>query len=127
MFGFINGIIAYKNNNLVVLDNNGVGYEMQVSAMCFKSIGEIGENAKLWTHLVVKQDEISLVGFFDLQEREVFRKLISVNGVGTKMALTILGEISTQDLTVAIATGQSDYLKELKVLAPKFVKGLFLN
>lgn len=127
MFGFMKGIIAYKNNNLVVLDNNGVGYEMQVSAMCFNKIGTLGEEAKLWTHMVVRDDEISLIGFEDLQEREVFRKLILVSGVGPKMALTILGSISAQDLTVAIATGQSEFLKGIKGVGTKIRERIILE
>lgn len=127
MFGFIKGIIAYKNNNVVILDNNGVGYEMTVSSMCFNNIGTLGEEAKLWTHLNVKQDEITIIGFQDLQEREVFRKLILVNGVGPKMALTILGGISAQDLTVAIATQQGDFLKGIKGVGTKIRERIMLE
>ena len=127
MFGFIKGIIAYKNNNIVVLDNNGVGYEMTVSTICFNNIGTIGEEAKLWTHLNVKQDDITIIGFQDLQEREVFRKLILVNGVGPKMALTILGGITAQDLTVAIATQQRDFLKGIKGVGTKIRERIMLE
>jgi len=127
MFGFIKGIIAYKNNNIVVLDNNGVGYEMTVSTICFNNIGTIGEEAKLWTHLNVKQDDITIIGFQDLQEREVFRKLILVNGVGPKMALTILGGITAQDLTVAIATQQGDFLKGIKGVGTKIRERIMLE
>jgi len=127
MFGFIKGIIAYKNNNVVVLDNNGVGYEMIVSSMCFNNIGTLGEEAKLWTQLNVKQDEITIIGFQDLQEREVFRKLLLVNGVGPKMALTILGGITAQDLTVAIATQQADFLKGIKGVGTKIRDRIMLE
>ncbi len=127
MFGFIKGIIAYKNNNIVILDSNGVGYEIIVSSLCFNSIGEMGEEEKLWTHFNVRQDEMTLIGFQDMQEREVFRKLILVNGVGPKMALTILGGISAQDLTVAIATQQSDFLKGIKGVGTKIRERIMLE
>ena len=127
MFGFIKGIIAYKNNNTVVLDNNGVGYEMIVSDICFVKLGEIGEEAKLWTHLHVREDEITIIGFYDLQEREVFRKLILVNGVGPRMALTILGGISAHDLTVAIATQNASSLKGIKGVGSKIRERIMLE
>ncbi len=127
MFGFIKGLIAYKNKNVVIIDCNGVGYEMQISTICYNKIGVIGDEVQLWTHLAVKQDEISLVGFESLQEREVFRKLISVNGVGTKMALAILGEISAQDLVVAIATGKSEFLKGIKGVGTKIRERIILE
>ncbi len=127
MFGFIKGIIAYKLNNIVVLDNNGVGYELIVSSMCFNHIGDIGEEAKLWTHLYVREDEMTLIGFEDLQEREVFRKLISVNGVGPKMALTILGGISAKDLSLAIATQNPSFLKNIKGVGTKIRERIMLE
>lgn len=127
MFGFIKGIIAYKNNNVVVLDNNGVGYEMIVSEICFQNLGEIGEETKLWTHLHVREDEITIIGFSDLQEREVFRKLILVNGVGPRMALTILGGISAKDLSVAIATQNQGALKGIKGVGSKIRERIMLE
>ena len=127
MFGFIKGIIAFKNNDTVILDNNGVGYELIVSNMCFNQIGEVGEEAKLWTHLHVREDEMTLIGFEDLQEREVFRKLISVNGVGPKMALTILGGISAKDLSLAIATQNASFLKGIKGVGTKIRERIMLE
>ena len=127
MFGFIKGIIAFKNNDTVVLDNNGVGYELIVSNMCFNHIGEVGEEAKLWTHLHVREDEMTLIGFEDLQEREVFRKLISVNGVGPKMALTILGGISAKDLSLAIVTQNASFLKGIKGVGTKIRERIMLE
>ena len=127
MFGFIKGIIAYKNNDVVILDNNGVGYELIVSDMCFRHIGEVGEETKLWTHLHVREDEMTLIGFEDLQEREVFRKLISVNGVGPKMALTILGGITAKDLSLAIATQNSSFLKGIKGVGTKIRERIMLE
>ncbi len=127
MFGFIKGIIAFKNNDTVILDNNGVGYELIVSNMCMSHIGEVGEEAKLWTHLHVREDEMTLIGFEDLQEREVFRKLISVNGVGPKMALTILGGISAKDLSLAIATQNASFLKGIKGVGTKIRERIMLE
>lgn len=127
MFGFIKGIIAYKNNNTVVLDNNGVGYELIVSNICFNHLGEIGEEAKLWTHLHVREDEMAIIGFEDLQEREVFRKLISVNGVGPKMALTILGGVTAKDLSLAIATQNPSFLKNIKGVGTKIRERIMLE
>ncbi len=127
MLGFVKGILALKNNNTIIIDCNGVGYEMIVSSHCFERIGQVGEEARVFTHLQVRQDELTLIGFEDLQEREVFRKLLLVNGVGPKLAITILSGISATDLSVAIATEQADALKRIKGVGSKIRERIMLE
>ena len=111
MISFIKGIIADKDLGTVTLDCNGVGFEINVSGFCWEGVGEIGEEAKLLTYMHVKEDEMTLFGFIDKFEKEVFMKLILVNGVGPKMAINILSGISAQDLSFAIATQNASVFK----------------
>lgn len=127
MISFVKGIIADKGLGTVTLDNNGVGFEINVSSFCWESIGEIGEEAKLFTYMHVKEDEMSLFGFIDKFEKEVFMKLILVNGVGPKMAINILSGISAQDLSFAIATQNASVFKGIKGVGTKIRDRILLE
>ncbi len=127
MISFIKGIIADKSLGIVVLDNNGIGFEIYVSTFCAETIGEIGEEVTLYTYLHVREDEMTLYGFKDKFEREVFLKLILVNGVGPKMAINILSGVSAQDLSFAIATQNAGILKGIKGVGAKIRDRILLE
>ena len=96
MISRLTGILAAKRAPQILIDCNGVGYEADVSmTTCFQLPEFVGLLA-IWPHLLVKDDSHSLVGFNDEQERKLFRQLIRINGVGPKMALTILSGIDDQ-------------------------------
>jgi len=127
MISFLKGIIAEKFGNTIIMDCNSIGYEALVTNNCFAKIGEVGESVTLYTYLNVREDGVSLFGFLDKLEREVFKKLILVNGVGPKMAVTILSGISAQELTVAIATQQPNMLKGIKGVGEKIRERILLE
>ena len=127
MISFLKGIIAEKFGNTIIMDCNGIGYEALVTNNCFAKIGEVGEIVTLYTYLNVREDGVSLFGFLDKVEREVFKKLILVNGVGPKMAVTILSGISAQELTVAVATQQPNMLKGIKGVGEKIRERILLE
>ena len=89
MIAFITGTIEEKSENGVVINCNGMGYEVQTSTATLSSLPLVGEECKIYTYLQVKEDGISLFGFTTVDERELFYKLISVSGVGPKMAITV--------------------------------------
>ena len=100
MIGKISGILAERTPPSVLIDVNGVGYEIQIPMSCFYSLPEQGERVVLHTHFVVREDAQLLFGFTDKTSRELFRELIKANGVGPKLGLTILSGMSaTQVLT----------------------------
>ncbi|WP_239325548.1 Holliday junction branch migration protein RuvA [Snodgrassella gandavensis] len=104
MIGRLRGIILEKNPPVVVLDVHGVGYETQVSMQTFYTLPAVGEEAALYTQLVVREDAHLLFGFGSREERETFRALVKVSGIGAKSALGILSTLTSDELATAIAT-----------------------
>ncbi len=96
MIGFLRGRILDKQPPWLLLDVNGVGYEIEASMNTFYKLPEVGAELGLHTHFVVREDAQLLYGFADQQEKQLFRSLIKVNGVGPKMALGILSGISAE-------------------------------
>ena len=127
MINYVTGEIVAKNENSVVLDYNGMGFEIFVSTTSLVSMGQIGDNARLFTYMNVKEDEISLYGFLTLEEKNLFLKLITVSGVGPKMALGILSGLSLSDLAVAIKGEDIKLLSTIKGLGKKTAERLVLE
>lgn len=127
MISFISGELVCKNENSVVIDNGGVGFEIFVSTNTLSSIGFNGENVKVFTYLNVKEDEMSLYGFLTTEEKALFLKLISVSGIGPKMALGILSGLSLSDLTIAIKKEDIKLLSSIKGLGKKTAERLALE
>ena len=94
MIGRLEGKLIAKNPPEILLDVNGVGYEVQMPMTCFYQLPKIGESVAIVTHFVVREDAQLLYGFIDVHERSLFRELIKANGVGPKLALTILSGMS---------------------------------
>lgn len=127
MINFIYGEIASKNENSVVLDHNGIGFEIFVSTSTLSLIGQIGEMARVFTYMNVKEDELSLYGFLSIEEKNMFLKIINVSGIGPKMALQILSGLSLSDLAVAIKNEDIKFLSTIKGLGKKTAERLALE
>ncbi len=127
MISFIKGTIAYKGFGDLVIENNGIGYDVSVSSFCYNTIGEVGHEVMMPTYLHVREDELSLFGFASTFEKEVFLKLLLVNGVGPKMAINILSGVSAQDLSFAIATQNASILKGIKGVGTKIRERILLE
>ncbi len=102
MYHHLNGKITEKTPTAVILDVNGIGYEVRVSLSTFSSLPSLGENVKLFTHFVVREDAQLLYGFATEEEREAFKLLISISGIGPKLAITLLSGVTLQELKRAI-------------------------
>lgn len=126
MISFVRGIVAEKNENMVVIDCNGMGYEINVSSFTLDTLTR-GEEATIKTYLQVREDGVALFGFVDLKEKEVFLKLINISGIGPKMAITILSQISIKDLVSAISTGNTKMLSGVKGLGKKTAERIILE
>ena len=127
MINFIYGEIASKNENSVVLDHNGIGFEIFVSTSTLSLIGQIGEMARVFTYMNVKEDELSLYGFLSIEEKNMFLKIINVSGISPKMALQILSGLSLSDLAVAIKNEDIKLLSTIKGLGKKTAERLALE
>ncbi len=127
MFNYIEGKVVDKGENFVVIDCNGIGYEIQVSSHTLNSITYVNEIAKIFTYLQVKEDGISLYGFISKEEKNMFLKLISVNGIGPKMAIGILSGISVNELISAIVRQDVKMLCTIKGLGKKTAERLLVD
>jgi holliday junction DNA helicase RuvA len=102
MYHYLNGKIAEKTPVAVILDVNGIGYEVRVSLSTFSSLPALGQTVKLFTHFVVREDAQLLYGFATEEEREAFKLLISISGIGPKLAITLLSGVTLRELVLAI-------------------------
>jgi len=127
MIGHIKGFIVSKKPTQVLIDCNGVGYEVDVPMSTFYDLPTVGDQVTLLTHLIVREDAHLLFGFATSEEREVFRQLIKVNGVGAKVALSILSGISLHELIDAIMNQNSNLLVSIPGIGNKTAERLVLE
>lgn len=127
MYAYIIGVITQKEEGKIALENNGIGYEINVSNLTLNSFTYENQPVKIYTYLVVREDDMSLYGFASLEEKSMFLKLISVGGIGPKMAIGILSEISLSGLMSAIASEDLKTLCKVKGLGKKTAERLILE
>ena len=126
MIAYLRGRVLTTTSETAILDVNGIGYEVYCSGGAFKKlvIGQVGE---LHTYLQVKEDGITLFGFADTKEKELFLKLITVSGVGPKMGISILAAMSAEEFARAIATADVKGLSKVKGLGKKTAEKIVLE
>lgn len=127
MFSFLVGTIEEKGNNMAVINCGGVGFELSVSDTTVFELPNIGEVAKIYTYMAVREDAINLFGFATMEEKSVFLKLINVSGIGGKMAITILSAMPSSDLIDAILSENTRLLSTIKGLGKKTAERLVLE
>lgn len=126
MITHLKGQLVEKTPTSVVIECNGVGYEIHISLHTFSLIPE-SENVKLFTHLLVREDSHTLYGFFEPSEREIFKLLISVSGVGASTARTMLSSLSPKQVQDAIATNQVATIQSVKGIGAKTAQRVILD
>ncbi|AUS04861.1 Holliday junction branch migration protein RuvA [Tamlana sp. s12] len=126
MITHIQGKLTDKNPTHVVIDCNGVGYLLNISLHTYSQIPE-GEHLKLYTHLQVKEDSHTLYGFSSLAEREIFRLLISVSGIGSSIARTMLSSLTPKQVREGIATGDVALIQSIKGIGAKTAQRVIIE
>lgn len=127
MIGQLRGRLAFKQPPRLLIDVSGVGYEIEAPMTTFYRLPAVGEEIHIYTHLVVREDAHLLFGFASEQERHLFRTLIRVNGVGAKMALTILSGIEADEFALCIRDGDSARLVKLPGVGKKTAERLIVE
>jgi Holliday junction DNA helicase RuvA len=127
MIGSLRGKLVMKQAPHLVVEVGGVGYEIEAPMTTFYKLPVTGEDIQLYTHLVVREDAHLLFGFASEQERRLFRTLIKVNGVGAKLALTILSGIETDEFILCIQSGNTDRLVRLPGIGKKTAERLVVE
>ena len=127
MIGRIAGTLAEKHPPQVVVMSHGVGYELDVPMSTFYNLPRTGEPVELLTHLVIREDAHLLFGFLTANERSAFRQLLKVNGVGPKVALSVLSGLSVEDLAIAVAAQDAARLTKVPGVGRKTADRLVLE
>lgn len=127
MFAYINGKIADKANNYVVIDAGGIGYKIFMSSKAIESLNEIGTTQKVYTYYYVREDNISLYGFLSNEELRMFELLLSVSGIGAKSALAILSEITPSSFALAVITSDDSKLVKIPGIGKKTAARMILE
>lgn len=127
MYNFITGEIVNKSEGLVIIENNGIGYEIRISMTTLDTLPAAGKIARVYTFLNVREDEMSLYGFATIEEKCMFLKLTEVSGIGPKVALSILSGIRLSDLAVAIKTEDLKLLSTIKGIGKKTAERMVLE
>ena len=127
MYAYLNGKVAEKGPNSLVIDVNGVGYLLNVSMNTLQETPPAGESMKVYTVLSVKEDAMELFGFATQEEKRMFTRLIAISGIGPKVALSILGSMPLRDLTLAIVTGDTTALSRAPGVGKKTAQRIALE
>ena len=126
MYEYLNGIIEYLGLEYLVVDINGIGYKVFTSQNTASSL-KPGAQHKIYTHLVVKEDDLVLYGFSSRDELEMFRLLITVSGVGPKVAVSLLSAYKAQDLAAAIVIKDASKLTKASGIGKKIAERIILE
>ena len=127
MIAFLRGRVLEKQPNRVLVDVNGVGYEVIVPLSTFYDVGDEGAEVSLRVHTHVREDALQLYGFLTLLERQVFERLIAVSGIGPKLAIAVLSGLETRDLVVAVQRGDIARLTGIPGVGKKTAERIVLE
>ena len=127
MIGKVTGVIDYIADDHILVDVSGIGYLIYVTGATLNRLPVAGQKISLFTELIVREDLLQLVGFISINEREWYKLLTSVQGVGSKAALAVLGHIPIKALSRAILLEDSETIKAAQGIGPKIAKRLVLE
>jgi Holliday junction DNA helicase RuvA len=127
MIGRLTGTLAEKSPPQLLIDVNGVGYEVDVPMSSFYNLPGLGERVTLLTHFIVREDAQILFGFLTQDERQTFRQLIKITGVGPRMALSLLSGLSVAELAQAVARQETARLVKVPGIGKKTAERLLLE
>ena len=127
MISYLEGKLVEKNPTLVVVDVNGIGYDVNIPVSTYERLDDIGQKAKLLTYQYVREDTLQLYGFFTLQEKETFKLLLGVSGIGPRLALGVLSCISVADFQRSILEEDIDFLTSISGIGKKTAQRLIIE
>jgi Holliday junction DNA helicase RuvA len=123
----LRGQILYKIPNYVVVECGGVGYELAISVATYTELGELGTETRLHVHTHVREDALQLFGFAEVTEKRLFEKLLTISGIGPKLAITVLSGINAERLVGAIRSGDHATLTKIPGIGKKTAERVVLE
>ncbi len=127
MIAYLQSKLAHKDRTHVIIDVNGVGYEVKISLQTYDSLANGHESIKLFTHLQIKEDSHTLVGFHSMDEKLLFLDLISVSGIGLSTALVMLSSFSSGEIRAAIMNENIGLIQSIKGIGSKTAQRVILE
>ncbi len=127
MIASLHGRLESLGSDWAIINVGGVGFQVYMPTSTLSTLGTIGEEVKLHTHLYLREDNVTLYGFASAEELGLFQTLIGVSGLGPKLALAMLSAMNVEKLTMAIATGSTDLLIEVPGIGKKMAERLILE
>lgn len=127
MYAYIKGIVADRNDQQIVIENNGIGYLINCPLGISAEIGGLGDEVIVYLYQSVKEDDISLYGFKSRDQKEMFLKLITVSGIGPKVAHSICASLSAEQIAAAVMSGNIALLTGVKGLGKKTAERIILE
>lgn len=127
MLAYIKGSLEIKNNDYVVIDVGGLGYKVNMSKRAIEKVGNIGDKIKVYTYYRVREDDISIFGFNTNEELRMFELLLSVSGIGAKVALTILSSIELAEFALAVITDDVNKIVKIPGIGKKSAQRIILE
>lgn len=127
MLAYIKGKIDSKTNTYIVIDVGGLGYKVFMSETAIENIGNIGDTVKVHTYYRVREDDISIFGFITKEELRMFELLLTVSGIGAKVALAILANISVTDFALAVITNDVSQIVKIPGIGKKSAERIILE
>lgn len=127
MIAHLQGKLLRKSVDSVIIDIGGIGYQLYLSLNAMSQLPVEGEEVSLWVYTHVREDAIQLYGFFDLQEQQVFERLIQISGVGPRLARNVLSGIGADDLVAAIEQGATGRLQSIPGVGRKLAERMIVE
>ena len=127
MIAYLRGRLLEKRPNQVIVDVNGVGYDVQIPVSTFSHLGDTGAEVKLFIHTHVREDTLALYGFLAPKDKALFERLISVSGIGPRLAITLLSGMDTEELSTAIRRSEVQRLIRVPGVGRKTAERLILE
>ena len=127
MIASIKGILSYKSISHIIVDVQGIGYRIMVPLTTFYELPEIGQSVRLNIHTHVREDLINLFGFINPKEKEIFQLMVSISGIGPRLAINILSGISADDLTRALSAGNAGKLVSVPGVGKKTAERMIVE
>lgn len=127
MIAYVKGTIDYITDDTVIVDVGGIGYNIKISASTARLLPGIGNEVKIYTYTLVREDAFSLYGFLTRDDLDIFKKCITVNGIGPKGALAILSIMDASELRIAIVSGDAKAISKAPGIGAKTAERLILD